>query len=456
MGKHAAQQCVLFQGLFDRPAHIFFNQERSSSDGGAVLIAGAEKKLGLLAALANCIGNQRAAGKVVHGVATMLRQRVFGLLCGYADCNDVVRLKHDPLFPILAGGEDGGAALASQSTLSRLENSVRRQDLLRIGYAIAETVLRSVQRARRRRIRWINLDMDPTVDPAHGEQQLTFFNGFHRTRCYKPMTVFMQLQGDPEQYLLAAALRAGNASDFAGACALLRRVIPLLRKAFPRAQIRVRLDGGFACEPVLACLETWKFVKYAVNLPKNSVVQKKGETTMRRTRRLFRKNQVSTRQYGEFRYAARKWSRRRRVIVKAEIVTHPGREPRENPRFLVTNMKGSARAVYENFYCGRGDAENRIKELKDSLAFDRTSCQRFLANQFRVLLAVAAFALLQYIRKRAVRAAFARAQAGQILLELFKLGARVTVSVRRIVIELPASPPARRDWENLARSLGAA
>jgi hypothetical protein len=397
----------------------------------------------------------RQPGKVVHRNESLLKQRIFSLACGYPDTSDAARLGRDPLMRLLAGGDGEIHNLGSQPTICRFENSVSGRDLYRLGNALADAVIANQKRRRKGFDGNITIDLDPTVDPTHGDQQLTFFNGFHDCHCYLPMVGFVQFDNEPEQHLVAAILRPGNAPDRKGARAMLQRLIKKLKVAFPFASIRVRLDGGFASEEILALLESFPGLQYAMNMPKNSILEKKSRTLMGKVRKKFRKKQVALRMYGECRYAARKWSQKRRVIIKAEIVTHPGRAPRENPRFLITNMSGSARRIYEDFYCLRGDAENRIKELKNSVALDRTSCSNFRANQFRVLLSAAAYSLLQEIRHCAGRTPFARAQAPRIITSLIKLGARVTVSVRRIRIELPQSVPQQSEWLSIARKLGA-
>lgn len=444
-----------FQDIFGRRLEIAFNQERTTSDGGAVLLLAADRRLNLVAALNAALQPKRQPGKVVHNNESLLSQRIFSIACGYPDTSDAARLGHDPLMRLLAGGDENIHDLASQPTICRFENSLSHRDLYRLGDTLVDVVIANQQRRRKGFVGNITIDLDPTVDPTHGDQQLTFFNGFYDCHCYLPMIGFVQFDNEPEQHLVAAVLRPGNSNDRKGACAILRRLIPKLKTAFPRAVIRVRLDGGFASEEILALIESFHGLQYAINMPKNSILIKKSQGLMRKVRKKFRKKQAAVRLYGECRYAAKKWSRKRRVIMKAEIVTHPGREPRENPRFLITNMRGSPRRIYEDFYCLRGDAENRIKELKNSVALDRTSCSNFRANQFRVLLSAAAYVLLQEIRHCAGHTRLAQAQAPRIIMSLIKLGARVTISVRRIRIELPRSVPAQSEWLSIARNLGA-
>jgi len=216
----------------------------------------------------------------------------------------------------------------------------------------------------------------------------------------------------------------------------------------------VRLDGGFACPEVFEFLED-AGLKYVIAMGGNSVLKRHAEPLMKKVRRLSRTSGQTEHLYGECRYAARKWNHKRRVIIKAEVVCLADREPRDNPRFLITNLPGKSQAVYEKVYCGRGEIENRIKELHHGLEIDRTSCSRFWANQFRVLMTAAAYVLMQELRLRAARTACARAQVSILRERLIKLGAHVVVSVRRIVLHLPASFVFRRDWNSVALALGA-
>lgn len=386
----------------------------------------------------------------------LLRQRVLGLVCGYQDANDVAVTGDDPLMRIVVRG-DHETGLASQSTISRFENSLRPTDLYRLMVCLIDTVIGwHRKRLRKKQPGRITIDVDGTVDPTHGQQQLTFFSAFYDTHCYKPLLFFISFDDEPEQYLLAAILRPGNAADKRGAAALLKRIIPKLRDSFPGGRLRVRMDGGFACEAIFALLESYSRLEYAINFPKNKKIERMSRTYMKKARGFYRLGKLSARVYGECQYQAGKWSRKRRVVIKAEIVTYPGRSLRENPRFLVTNMKGNPQNIFERFYNLRGDSENRIKELKDTVGLDRTSCHTFNANQFRVILSTAAYVLLQEIRRSAAGTSYARAQVNRIVYGLIKIAARITVSVRRIVIQMPAATPAAKEWRMIARQPGAA
>ncbi len=255
--------------------------------------------------------------------------------------------------------------------------------------------------------------------------------------------------------MFAYVLRPGNATASVGAIGILSRLLPRLRAAFPRARLRVRLDGGFAAPEIFAFLER-EGLEYVVAMAKNQVLERRAARLMGTARRLSRETGETAHLYSECRYAAGTWPERRRVIIKAEVVRHPGRDPKDNPRFVVTNLKQSPRHLYEAIYCARGDIENRIKELHHGLEIDRTSCSRFLANQLRGLLSAAAYVLYQELRLRAARTALRCAQVSTLREHLLKLGAWAESSVRRIVLHLPVTSLHRNDWQIIARSLGAA
>jgi hypothetical protein len=449
-------QCLLFPELFRKTVVVRFDQQQGSSDGGAVLLKAADLRLGLTERLARCVPDSRDTGRIRHEIGELLSQRVFGIACGYPDANDAARLANDPVHKMLLGRDPvTGDALASQPTLSRFENSVGRKDAYRMGEALADLVIERHRARLRSKARRITIDLDPTDDPTHGAQQLSFFNGHYDTWCYLPVLGFLSFDDETEQYLFAAVLRPGNAPAKLGAKGMLRRTLERLRVAFPKARFRVRLDGGFACPEIFDFLDAQGDVDYVVAMGKNKVLERLVEKLMRDARRRSRKSGQTEHVYGECLYAARKWRRKRRVIAKAEVVRHPGREPKDNPRFVVTNLRQSPKWIYEKVYCERGDIENRIKELHHGLEIDRTSCSRFWANQLRVLLTAAAYVLMQEIRLRAARTSCAKAQVSTLRERLLKIGAHVAVSVRRIVLHLPSSFPFLDTWNRLALALGA-
>ncbi len=452
----STRQSVLFSDLLDRPVVAKFDQPHASSDGGAILLQACDRRLGLTEALIGGIDDRRQSGKIRHAIGDLVRQRLYAIACGYPDGNDASRLGCDPIQKLLCDRDPlRGEGLASQPTLSRFENAVDRADLYRMGIALAETVIERHRRRLKRKVNRITIDLDPTDDPTHGAQQLTFFNGHYDSWCYLPVAGFLTFNDEPEQYLFAYVLRPGNVGAAVGALGILSRLLPRLRTAFPRARLRVRLDGGYAAPEIFAFLERER-LEYVVAMAKNQVLKRRAARLMGTARRLSRQSGRTEHLYGECRYAAGSWPERRRVIIKAEVVRHPGREPKDNPRFVVTNLPHSPRHLYEAIYCARGDVENRIKELHHGLEIDRTSCSRFLANQLRGLLTAAAYVLYQELRLHAARTAFRSAQVSTLREQLCKLGAWIERSVRRIVLHLPASCAHRHDWQIIARSLGAA
>jgi len=439
---------------FEKHVVVKFDAEHTSTDGGAVLLKALDRQLGVTEAVAGCLRDRRQAGKVQHELLELVQQRVFGLVCGYADCNDAARLADDPLHKWLLDRDPlSGAALASQATLSRFENAVGPLALTRLGHALADLVIGQHHARLHGRARLITIDFDPTDDPTHGQQQLTFFNGHYDTWCYLPLLGFVTFDDEPEQYLVLALLRPGNSPAKLGTIGRLRTLFQKLRAAFPGARLRVRLDGGFAGETLLAFLEA-EGVDYVVALGSNRRLKKRVQRLMGRARVRSTVSGETEHLFGETRYAAKKWSRKRRIIMKAEVVCHPGRPPKDNPRFVVTNLALTPAHVYQ-VYRERGDLENRIKELKDGLALDRLSCSRFLGNQFRLLLTAAAYILVQALRLHAAGTACATAQATSLRDRVLKVAVWIERSVRRIVLHFPASFPWRPTWRQIACAVGA-
>jgi len=458
MSNDTIKQAVLFKGLSQRTVSAQFDQDHASSDGGAVLLKACDEALGLSRRLAGCLVDGRQSGKVLHQYEELFQQRMFGIACGYADANDAARLSNDPVHKLLVGRDPiAGNALASQATLSRFENAAGRAELLRLSEALSEVVIQRHKR-RKKDPRRITIDLDPTVDPTHGGQQQTFFNGYYDTWCYLPMAGFITFDAEVEQYLCCYVLRPGNASANAGCVAILKRLVAQLRRAFPKTTLRVRLDGGFSSPQLYDFFEAER-LEYVVGIAKNSVLKAFAEPSMVSLREQLAAQDDDADKpdptYSDCQYQAGKWPHPRRVIIKAEITCHPGRSSKENPRFVVTNLKQSPGWIYREIYCARGDAENRIKELKDGLEIDRTSCTSFLANQLRVLMTAAAYVLMQELRLRARHSGCSRAQVSTLRLRLLKIGAWVETSVRRIVLHLPTSMPYADDWRRIARAVGA-
>ena len=454
MDNHITKQCVLFTGLAKKALVARFDQEQASSDGGAVLLKACDERLGLSAAIAACLRDVRQQGKVDHSYQEIFRQRMFGIACGYADGNDAARIADDPVFKLLAGRDPvTGLALASQPTLSRFENAVRSGDLLQMSEALADAVIKR-HRRRKRKVKRITIDLDPTEDATHGGQQLSFFNWHYDSWCYLPLAGFLTFDNEPDQYLFCCVLRGGDAVAKTGCLSILKRLLPRLRKAFPKAQIRIRLDAGFTGHELYEFFAAER-LEYVVCMGKNPVLLRFAEPLMAPLREALEAGEDLIPRFGECTYGARRWKCQRRVIIKADIALHPGRKPKDNPRFIVTNLKTTPKFIYQKVYCARGDIENRIKELKHGLEIDRTSCTSFKANQLRVLMTAAAYVLMQELRLHARRTGCARAQVNTLRLRLLKLGVWIESSVRRIVLHLPTSTPWADDWRRIACSVGA-
>ena len=316
-----------------------------------------------------------------------------------------------------------------------------------MGETLASSVIERHAKRLGNRARLVTLDLDPTDDPTHGAQQMSFFNGHYDSWCYLPVMGFVSFNDEAEQYLCAVVLRPGNVTAPVGAVGILRRLLMMVRHFFPGARIRVRLDGGFAHPELLDFLDAEPGLEYVVAMASNAVLQRKAEQAIHPTdedlsvgtpamqvaRVLAEVTGETEHIYSETNYAAKTWPRERRMIFKAEVVRADGKESKDNPRFVITNMKQTPLWIYEEVYCQRGEIENRIKELY-ALEIDRTSCSNFWANQFRVLLTAAAYVLMQELRLCAAGSNCSRAQVWTLRERLLKLGARVMVSVRRMVL----------------------
>jgi hypothetical protein len=447
---------LLFPEIFAKPVILEFDQRQGSSDGGAVLLKAAETRYGLIAGMSGCLRDARQAGKVDHSLQDLFAQRVFSIACGYADANDSARLAADPMHKMLLDRDPVmGLDMASQPTLSRFENAVGPRQLYHMGALLAESVIERHAQRLHHHARLVTIDLDPTDDPTHGAQQLSFFNSHYDNACYLPMMGFVTFNDEADQYLCTAVLRPGNVTAAAGTVGILRRLMALIRGSFPKVRIRVRLDGGFANPELLAFLDAEAGVEYVVAMASNAVLNRKAEEAMEVARLLAGLTDQSEHVYDEVHYAAGSWRQERRVIIKAEVVRANHKEPKDNPRFVITNMKQTPQWLYEEVYCQRGEIENRIKELH-AMQIDRTSCTSFWANQFRVLLTAAAYVLMQELRLSATATDCARAQVWTLRERFLKLGARVMLSVRRIVVHLPQSFPFLATFRHMALELGAA
>lgn len=451
--RHDTTQPVLFGELFSKPVTVAFDGPSQSSDGGLPLLAAIDRKLGLTARLSQELSDGRRSTSVEHGLTEMVRQRVFAIAHGYADCNDAARIGDDPLFKLACGRLPGSASgLASQPTLSRFERGQGGRELVAMGRALESVVIERLA-GRHRRARRITIDLDGSVDPTHGQQPFAFFNGYYDSWCYVPLFGFISIDDLPEQHLFFARLRPGTGPEGHCVRTLLRRIVPLLRQRFSKVRIALRLDAGFASSELFDLLDELR-LDYMVAMPKNPKLASHAEWHMRMVRTIQKHLGGTRTLFDECRYGAQTWSRERRVIFKAEVVELAGREPRDNLRFVVTNARDRAESVWKR-YAKRGDAENRIKELKLDLQVDRTSSTSFLANQMRVLLTAAAFVLFQELRAALAKTELARASVATLLVKLLKIGATVKERWRGIVISLPASSPWKDLWRRAALAAGA-
>jgi len=409
-----------------------------SSDGGLMLVAAADQQLGLTRQLATCLRDDRQPAKVRHGLPELLAQRVYQIAVGYEDCNDADDLRHDPVLKTAVGRlPQTGRDLASQPTLSRFENRVARRELWAMGQVLVDQFL---ARHADRRPKYLILDFDATDDPTHGQQQFAEFHGFYETHCYLPLIVTAQVDDGPQE-LLVALLRRGRSHAGRGARAVLRRLVARLRQQWPGVPILVRGDSGFALPALYDWCERQDVpVWYLIGLPQNVRLRAVAEPHLQAARDEHERTAEKVRRIHSACYAAKPWPHRRRVLIKAEV-TDRG----DNPRFVVTNLRGRAAGLYE-LYAARGAMENRIKELKCDLQMDRTSCHRFAANQFRVLLHAAAFVLCCALREALADTELAAAQVGTLQRRLLKLGVRVKETARRVWLQFASSCPLQHLW----------
>jgi hypothetical protein len=457
------------------------------SDGGLLLLRKADEKLELTKLAALCIRDERRLDLVSHTVQDMLRQRIHAIAAGYEDCNDATRLNGDGMHLLAAGYlPDSGHRLSSQPTLSRFENSVDDTAIKALQGLLIHTWIRKKLKNGKRPKR-IRLSMDTTCDPAHGFQQLTFYNGFYETACYTPLFIFTE-----DGFPLVAELRPGNASPGEGSVRNLKKLIAEFRRAFGNIPIELTADAGFAipelyefCEQnqivyfiaaaghsgfqyhsedlVLRCRNEYESIAgSALELKKYGEVADKKARALRWRQREERirfsskeegrmqehfEDDLTIRRFGEFMYAAREWSHERRVLYRVEFTTTG-----PNVRYVVTNSTtGKPRELYEDRYCRRCQCENWIKDLKNYLKCDRTSCQEWRANQFRLFLHVFAYMLMWEIRN-AAKTPYTTVET--IRIQFIKIGVLVKETASKVVLKLASHHPWADDYHKVWRSLG--
>jgi hypothetical protein len=434
-----------------------FDGGRVSSDAGALLLKKADEAVGLLRRLGTCFRDDRLQEAVEFSVSTLVAQRVMGIALGYEDLNDHEQLRHDPLLGAVIGKLESGrtrcAPLAGKSTLNRLElfeaQGCSRYHKIRpraeqIEGLFVDVFLESYRTAPGR----IVLDLDATDDPLHGQQEGRFFHGYYDAYCYLPLYIFCG------RHLLCAKLRTANQDGAAGAVEEVERIVNQIRARWPQTQIVLRADSGFAREPLMAWCEAHG-VDYVLGLARNARLTRAIGASMQQAHAQHQASGRSARVFQELSYRTKKsWSATRRVVAKAEVL--PGKT---NPRFVVTSLSpqaGDARALYEDLYCARGEMENRIKECQLDLFADRTSTATFRANQLRLWLSSFAYVLIDTLRRVALQSTdLANATVGSIRLKLLKIGAVITVSVRRVKVAMSSAFPHQALFDHAFHALSA-
>jgi len=437
-----------FARVEGRRVEAAFDGGAVTSDAGALLLGATDRAIRLVERLAGCFSDSRQPELIEHSVETLVGQRVFGVALGYEDLVDHDELRHDPVMAVLAGKLSARRAdcapLAGKSTLNRLEHAPAGAPSLyhKIGHdaaAIEDLFVALFLDAHERPPERIILDLDATDDPLHGDQEGRFFHGYYDCYCYLPLYVFCG------RHLLAAKLRPANIDGSAGALEEVERIVAQIRARWPEVRIVLRADSGFAREALMAWCEA-NGVDYVFGLARNKRLVDAIEDDLQAAAEDSRQSGQPARRFAELLWTTRKsWSRRRRVVAKAEW-THD----KANPRFVVTSLapdEYAARPLYEQLYCARGDMENRIKECQMDLFADRTSAASMKANQLRLWFASMAYVLICALRRIALQhTRLARATCGTIRLKLLKIGAQVRVSVRRVKLAMASGCPHQHEF----------
>lgn len=401
-----------------------------SSDAGILLARQAEEKEQICRGLAECIEEWRDPNKITHSLHQLVSQRVYQLVGGYEDANDSNELRHDPIYKIVCDRLPiaNEQLLASQPTMTRLENQVSKREVALMRSRMIDGFIAGYKQLPEE----IVLDIDGWADPTHGQQQLSCFHGYYGQHMYFPVLINEAKSGYP----LVLQLRAGNTHSGKGVAGILRWLFWRLKSAFPGVKIILRADAGFSLPEILQVCERSQ-VGYAIGYTRNAVTARKMADLLERARLQFVQTQQKARLFEDVYYAAGTWDAPRRLVMKAEWLPKGA-----NPRFVLTNLELPPQQLYDQFYVQRGsDSEHRIKELKLGIHADRLSCSSFIANQFRLLLSQAAYILLLRIRQAADGTEFATAQVERLRSMLIKCAAKVTVSARRVVVDLAQHAP---------------
>jgi hypothetical protein len=420
-----------------------FDGGRLTSDGGVMLLAAAERRIGIAQTLAPLIADPRDPRLVTHSVADILRARMLAIACGYEDADDLDHLRTDPGFKLACGRlPDTGAELCSQPTMSRWENAPTLREVIRMSHAMVDIYCASYAHPPPAK----TLDIDDTVDVVHGHQQLSLFNGHYDERCFLPIHVYDTATSRP----VAVLLRTGKTPSGIEIRGHVRRLVRRIRRHWPNTRITIRGDSHYGRPEVMAWCEANR-VDYILGLSGNAVLDRLVEPAADdvRVRRAEAEAPV-VRRYTETAYGAKSWGRARRVAARIEATTNG-----LDIRYVVTNLtRGSAEWLYDTLYCARGQAENLIKLHKTQLASDRTSCRSPLANQVRLVLHTAAYWLMLTVRDAIPKPqALATAEFATLRMRLIKIAARITETATRVRIAFAAACPEAELFSGLARSL---
>lgn len=414
-----------------------FDGGSMTSDAGVMLLSAADRKIGLTQAAARCIADPRNPLLITHAVRDMLRQRVYGLALGWEDLNDHKSLRQDVAMQTAVGVD---REVASAPTLCRLERWADRATAVRLSELLVEQFIASFKTAPKELV----LDFDATDNPLHGQQEQRFFHGYYDCYCYLPLYVFCG------QQLLCAYLRPSRIDGAKHAAAILKLLVRRLRQAWPKVRIIFRGDSGF-CRQLLINWCERSDVHYIIGLARNSRLEEMVEYAQLMLCEQYECSRTKQRLVDEFSYAAQSWPHERRVITRLEWG-----EQGHNPRFVVTNLDGPAQTLYDQTYCQRGEAENRIKEAQVGLFATRTSCHVFASNQLRVLLAALAYVLIERLRALGLKdTELASAQIDTLRVKLLKLAAVVTRNTRRIRLYLASNWPSATTFVQAMRALAA-
>ena len=436
-----------FAPVEGRRVEAGFDGGTITSDAGALLLGATDRAIGLIGRMASCFADARRPDLIEHGVGTLVGQRVFGIALGYEDLNDHDHLRHDPAMAVLAGKlaarRSDCAPVAGKSTLNRLElgraSPTRYHRIAHDGAAIERLFVDLFLEAHKSAPQQIVLDLDATDDPIHGHQEGRFFHGYYDGYCYLPLYVFCG------RHLLAAKLRRSNIDASAGAVEEIERIVAQIRTRWPKTRILLRADSGFAREVLMAWCEANR-VDYLFGLARNARLVEEIAVELIQAEEEADRTGKPARRFTDFMWSTLdSWSRRRRVIGKAEWT-----QGEANPRFVVTSLKpreATGRHLYEEVYCARGEMENRIKETQGDLFADRTSAATMRANQLRLWFASMAYVLICALRRIGLRhTPFAEATCGTIRLKLLKIGALVRISVRRVKFAMASGCPWQAEW----------